>query len=43
LGCHRLAGGGAEHCGIDNVALTRGQISDWVAETLGDGTGNLSR
>jgi pimeloyl-ACP methyl ester carboxylesterase len=37
---HTLADGGAEHCGIDNVALTREQISDWVAETFGGRTGN---
>jgi len=36
---HTLADGGAEHCGIDNVALTREQMSDWVAETLGGRTG----
>ena len=30
-----LADGGAEHCGIDNVALTREFMSDWIAETLG--------
>jgi dienelactone hydrolase len=29
------ADGGAEHCGIDNVALTRETICDWVAEALG--------
>ena len=28
---------------IDNVALTREQISGWIAETLGGSTGNLSR
>ena len=30
-----LADGGAEHCGIDNVALTREMICDWIAEVLG--------
>jgi len=30
-----LADGGAEHCGIDNVDLTRETICDWVAEILG--------
>ena len=30
-----LADGGAEHCGIDNVALTREVLSDWIAEALG--------
>jgi pimeloyl-ACP methyl ester carboxylesterase len=30
-----LADGGAEHCGVDNVALTRETICDWVAEALG--------
>lgn len=32
---HRLADGGAEHCGIDNVALTRDVMADWIAQTLG--------
>jgi dienelactone hydrolase len=31
---HTLADGGAEHCGIDNVALTRDVMADWIAETL---------
>lgn len=31
---HTLADGGAEHCSIDNIPLTRELISDWVAETL---------
>ena len=30
-----LADGGAEHCGVDNVAPTREAICDWVAEVLG--------
>ncbi len=30
-----LADGGAEHCGIDNVAPTRETICDWIAEVLG--------
>jgi pimeloyl-ACP methyl ester carboxylesterase len=30
-----LADGGAEHCGVDNVAPTREAICDWVAEMLG--------
>ncbi len=30
-----LADGGAEHCGVDNVAPTREYICDWVAEVLG--------
>jgi pimeloyl-ACP methyl ester carboxylesterase len=30
-----LADGGAEHCGVDNIALTRETICDWVAEALG--------
>ena len=30
-----LANGGAEHCGIDNVALTREVMTDWIAEVLG--------
>ena len=33
-----LADGGAEHCGIDNVALTREVITDWIAEVLGGHT-----
>ena len=32
---HTLAEGGAEHCSVDNIPLTREVISDWVAETLG--------
>lgn len=35
---HTLADGGAEHCSIDNVPLTREAISDWVADTLGGHT-----
>jgi dienelactone hydrolase len=35
---HTLADGGAEHCGIDNVALTREVMSDWIAEVLGGHT-----
>jgi dipeptidyl aminopeptidase/acylaminoacyl peptidase len=35
---HTLAKGGAEHCGIDNVALTREVMTDWIAETLGGHT-----
>jgi len=30
-----LADGGAEHCGVDNVAPTREAICDWIAEVLG--------
>lgn len=30
-----VADGGAEHCGVDNVAPTRELICDWVAEVLG--------
>jgi len=30
-----LAEGGAEHCGVDNVAPTRETICDWIAEVLG--------
>jgi dipeptidyl aminopeptidase/acylaminoacyl peptidase len=33
-----LADGGAEHCGIDNVAPTREAIADWIAEVLGGNT-----
>lgn len=36
---HRRDEGGAEHCSVDNVALTVEVISDWVAETLGGRTG----
>jgi dipeptidyl aminopeptidase/acylaminoacyl peptidase len=32
---HRLADGGAEHCGVDNVAPTLEIICDWIAEVLG--------
>jgi dienelactone hydrolase len=35
---HTLAEGGAEHCSVDNVPLTREVICDWVAETLGGRT-----
>ena len=35
LHVQKIADGGAEHCGIDNVALTREVMSDWIAETLG--------
>ncbi len=35
---HTLADGGAEHCGIDNVALTREVMTDWIAEVLGGHT-----
>ncbi len=35
LHVHTVADGAAEHCGIDNVALTREVICDWVAESLG--------
>ncbi len=31
---HTLADGGAEHCSIDNIPLTREAISDWVSEIL---------
>lgn len=31
---HTLLDGGAEHCSIDNVPLTREVMADWVAETL---------
>jgi hypothetical protein len=31
---HTLAEGGAEHCSVDNIPLTREAISDWVAEVL---------
>ncbi len=36
-----LADGGAEHCGVDNVALTRETICDWVAEVLGGNPAGL--
>ena len=36
-----LADGGAEHCGIDNVALTRETMCDWIAEVLGGNTAPL--
>lgn len=35
---HSLADGGAEHCGMDNVALTREVMTDWIAEALGGHT-----
>jgi fermentation-respiration switch protein FrsA (DUF1100 family) len=35
---HTLADGGAEHCSIDNIPMTREAISDWVAETLQSGS-----
>ncbi len=35
---HTLADGGAEHCGMDNVALTREVMTDWIAEVLGGHT-----
>ena len=35
LHVHTIADGGAEHCGIDNVALTREVMTDWIAEVLG--------
>lgn len=38
LHVHTLAEGGAEHCSVDNVPLTREVISDWIAETLGGHT-----
>lgn len=31
---HTVADGGAEHCSIDNIPLTREAISDWVSEIL---------
>ena len=34
LHVHTLADGGAEHCSIDNIPLTREVIADWVSETL---------
>ncbi len=38
-----LADGGAEHCGVDNLAPTREVICDWVAEVLhGDAAGSCS-
>jgi pimeloyl-ACP methyl ester carboxylesterase len=37
-----LEDGGAEHCGVDNVALTREAICDWVAEVLGGNAGGAS-
>jgi dienelactone hydrolase len=33
-----VADGGAEHCGVDNLAPTREAICDWVAEVLGGST-----
>jgi pimeloyl-ACP methyl ester carboxylesterase len=38
-----LADGGAEHCGVDNVAPTREVICDWIAEVLGGNTAGVSR
>ena len=38
LAVMKLADGGAEHCGIDNVAPTRELMADWIAETLGGRT-----
>lgn len=35
LHVQKIADGGAEHCGIDNVAPTREVMADWIAETLG--------
>ena len=35
LHVQKLADGGAEHCGVDNVAPTREFICDWIAEVLG--------
>ena len=35
---HTVADGGAEHCSIDNVPVTREVMADWVAETLGGRT-----
>lgn len=32
---HTLADGGAEHCSVDNVPLTREVITDWIAEVMG--------
>jgi dienelactone hydrolase len=37
-----LADGGAEHCGVDNVAPTREAICDWVAEVLGGNTAGVA-
>jgi dienelactone hydrolase len=34
LHVHTLADGGAEHCSVDNIPVTREAISDWVVETL---------
>ena len=36
-----VADGGAEHCGVDNVAPTREVICDWVAEVLGGRPGGV--
>ena len=36
-----LADGGAEHCGVDNVDLTRETICDWIAEVLGGKTAGV--
>jgi pimeloyl-ACP methyl ester carboxylesterase len=38
LHVHTLVHGGAEHCSIDNVPLTREVMADWIAETLGGRT-----
>lgn len=40
---HTLADGGAEHCSIDNIPLTREAISDWVAEIFCTTTDLVSR
>jgi dienelactone hydrolase len=37
-----LADGGAEHCGVDNVAPTREFICDWIAEALGGKTAGVT-
>jgi pimeloyl-ACP methyl ester carboxylesterase len=37
---HTLADGAAEHCGVDNLPLTREVMTDWIAETLGGNTAN---
>lgn len=38
LHVHTVADGGAEHCSVDNVPVTREVMADWVAETLGGHT-----
>ena len=43
LHVQKLADGGAEHCGIDNVAPTRELMSDWIAEALGGQLGSSHR